>query len=265
MTDGNVMETPDSGSSREALLASTFVALADTLVDDYDVVDMLDGLVNSCVALLGVSQAGLMLADQRGALHLMASSNEATRIVELFQLQGTEGGPCVQACRTGVAVHVDDLTRATPWPRFADTAVTAGFRSVHAVPMRWRETTLGALNLFNEEPPSLGNEDQQLARAFADVATIAILQQRSLHRSSQLVEQLQSALNSRIVIEQAKGVLAEHGKVGMDMAFVALRDFARNHNLKLAAVAEALVRRERSADDILVAVPRPSAPGDADR
>ena len=259
------MKTPDSGSTREALLARTFVALAGTLVDDYDVVDMLDGLVNTCVALLGVSQAGLMLADQRGDLHLMATSNEATRIVELFQLQSTEGGPCVQACRTGVAVDVDDLTQETPWPRFADTAVAAGFRSVHAVPMRWHETTLGALNLFNEEPPSLGNEDQQLARAFADVATIAIVQQRSLHRSSQLVEQLQSALNSRIVIEQAKGVLAEHGKVGMDLAFVSLRGFARDHNLKLAALAEALVRRERSADDVLPGDPRPAGPEAAGR
>jgi GAF domain-containing protein len=253
------------GETREALLARTFVALADTLVDDYDVVEMLDHLVNTCVSLLGVSQAGLMLTDQRGALHLVASSNEATRIVELFQLQGAEGGPCVQACRTGVAVNVEDLARETPWPHFAATAATAGFRSVHAVPMRWRDTTLGALNLFNEEPPSLGTEDQQLARAFADVATIAILQQRSLHRSSQLVEQLQFALNSRIVIEQAKGVLAEHGKVGMDTAFVALRGFARNRNLKLAAVAEALVRREQSADEILDASPRLSGPENAER
>jgi GAF domain-containing protein len=265
MTHGNVTGPLDPGGTREALLARTFVALADTLVDDYDVVDMLDNLVNTCVALLGVSQAGLMLVDQRGALHLVASSNEATRIVELFQLQGAEGGPCVQACRTGEAVDVEDLARETPWPRFADTAVTVGFRSVHAVPMRWRDTTLGALNLFNEKRPSLGAEDQQLARAFADVATIAILQQRSLHRSSQLVEQLQSALNSRIVIEQAKGVLAEHGKVGMDRAFVALRGFARDHNLKLAAVAEALVRRERSPDDILGAAPRLFWPEDAER
>ncbi len=259
----DVMRPIGSGSERDALLAQTFVALADTLVDDYDIVDMLDQLVNSCVALLGVSQAGLMLADQHGDLHLMASSNEETRVVELFQLQGAEGGPCVQASRTGLAVDVGDLAVETPWPHFAQKAMAVGFRSVYAVPMRWRETTIGALNLFNTKPPSVGWEDQQLARAFADVATIAILQQRSLHRSSQLVEQLQSALNTRIVIEQAKGVLAEHGEVGMDTAFAALRSFARDHNLRLASLAEALVRRERSADEVLRAAPPPSGPDTA--
>jgi GAF domain-containing protein len=207
--------------------------------------------VNTVVQLLGVSQAGLMLIDQRGKLHLMASSSEATRIVELFQLQGTEGGPCVQASRTGVTVDVEDLAQDARWPLFADTAVAAGFRSVHAVPMRLREHTIGALNLFSGKASFLDPEDQRLARAFADIATIGILQQRSIHRSSLLVEQLQTALNTRIVIEQAKGVLAEHGRVEMDTAFAALRSFARNRNLKLAGVAEGLVRRDLSPDEVL--------------
>ena len=233
---------------REQVLAEMFVVLADTLVDDYDVVDLLHQLVTNCVGLLGASAAGLLLDDQQGNLAVVASSSETMRLLEIFQLQNNEG-PCLDCVRSGTAVTSGDLSaERARWPRFVPAALDAGFRSVAAVPLRLRAETIGGLNIFNAAAEPVPDEDRRLAQALADVATIGILQRRSAHRSSMLSEQLQHALNSRVAIEQAKGVLAERHGVDMDDAFGMLRGYARDHNLKLTDVANAVTSGSVAAD-----------------
>src|SRR4051812_26149239 len=181
----------------EQQLAEAFVEMADTLVDDFDLIDFLHVLTDRCVRLLDVSAAGLLLTDQRGALRLVAASTEQTRLLELFQLQ-TDQGPCVECFRTGQPVEVADLAAATErWPRFVDAARRTGFRAVHALPMRLRTDVIGALNLFSAEARHLDADTVRLGQAIADVATIGLLQARTIRQRDVLAEQLQAALNSR--------------------------------------------------------------------
>lgn len=226
---------------REAILARTFVELADTLVADFDVVDILTLLTDRCVEVLDVGAAGLMLISPDGDLRVMASSSEAMRVLELFELQAQEG-PCLDCYRTGELVVNQELaTAGRRWSRFAPEALDAGFRAVHAVPMRLRDTVIGALNLFQIEPGRMPEPDIDTARALADVATIAILQHRATIETQILNERLNHALTSRIAIEQAKGVIAERSGVTMQRAFSALRAYARNRNLRLADVAQSVI------------------------
>jgi GAF domain-containing protein len=227
--------------SREDRLVRTFVELADNLVDDFDVVDLLALLTERSVELLDASAAGLLLADQRGVLRLMAATSEAVELVELFQIQNAEG-PCLECFRSAEVVVIDDLTGVTErWPRFVPVALDAGFRAAHAVPLRLRGFVLGALNLFRTTPGPFADEDATTTQALADVATIALLQHRAARDARALTEQLREALESRVAIEQAKGVLAERLGVGMDEAFTVLRAYARTNRRRLADVAQGVV------------------------
>jgi GAF domain-containing protein len=228
-------------ADRVRRLVEAFVVLADTLVADFDVIDLAFRLATTCVELLKIDAAGLLLSDQRGCLRVVASSSERARLLELFQMQSDEG-PCVDSFRTGIPVIVADLRdTGARWPLFAAEATRVGFRSLHALPMRLRSQTIGALNLLHTEPGVLADHDQRIAQALADVATIGILHQRTVHDSQILAEQLQTALNSRVIIEQAKGVLAERAGIDMVEAFAMLCGYARSHNRRLSDVARTVL------------------------
>jgi GAF domain-containing protein len=226
--------------SRLRTVSRTFVSLADTLVADFDVADFLNKLTEHCIDLLGVSAAGVILADADGGLHVAATSSQQAELLGLFAVQ-TDDGPCIDCVRTGAAVSCTDLpAEAHRWPRFTAAAAECGFCSAQALPMRLRDQVIGVLTLLNAEPGGAEREEIELAQALADVATIGILQQQCIERGDQLTEQLQTALTSRLVIEQAKGVLAEHGTVSMDEAFTRLRGYARSRNLRLTDLARAV-------------------------
>jgi len=222
---------------REAMLARTMVELADTLVDDFDIVELLTTLSDRCVDVLDIAAAGIMLTDGAGNLRVMTSSNDAMGVVELFEVQSQEG-PCLDCYRTGKPVLEQDLVTVNGrWPRFAPVAVSAGFRAADALPMRLRGQVIGALNLFRTEIGSLTGDDVAVAQALADIATLAILQNRTVVEEREVNAQLTAALTSRIVIEQAKGMVAERQHVRIDQAFIRLRNHARRYNLRLADVA----------------------------
>jgi GAF domain-containing protein len=223
------------------LLSDTFVDLADTMVADFDIIDFLHLLTDRTVLLLAASAAGVVLADPRGELRVAAASSEKAGLVELFQLQNDQG-PCLDCFRTGRPISAADLTGPDQrWPRFAQAATQAGFRTVEALPMRLRDQVIGALNLFRAEPGPFETADLRIAQALADVATIGLLHERNVRRREAVAEQLQAALNSRVVIEQAKGKLAERLGIDMDRAFTMLRDYARNTNQRLTDVARDFV------------------------
>ena len=232
---------------RERLLADAFVGLADTLVDDYDVIDILDRLVSHSVALLAADAAGIMLVDLQGRLRVVASSSEESDWTELMQIQADEG-PCIECVRTGQPVTVTDLDEAERrWPRLTAalrerSSPEAGrFRSVHALPLRLRGEAIGGMNLFHTRPGPLPDADLRLGQALADVATIGILQERTIRHGEVLSQQLQHALNIRVIIEQAKGVLAQLGTLPMDAAFEHLRRHARSNRMLLGDVARRVV------------------------
>jgi GAF domain-containing protein len=232
-----------SETSFDARLLSTLTILADTLVDDYDVVELLQTLVDACRDLLDITAAGILLADDAGELELVASTSDASRLVEVMQL-AAEAGPCIECYRNGVPVSIPSLRDTRGWGAFREQALAQGFASIHALPLRLREVTIGTLNLMDAREGSLPEPSLVAARAFADIATIGILHERSLRQSEILTEQLRLALNSRVTIERAKGVVSITADVPVDQAFHLIRSYAREHRLPLSQVAASIVRRE---------------------
>jgi GAF domain-containing protein len=219
----------------------TLVHLADTLVAEYDVIDFMQTLAERSVELVGVSEAGIMLADSKGRLHHAACSSERMRLVELFELQ-LEQGPCFDAFREGTAIRSDSAQDvARRWPDFARHAVEGGFSAVSAVPLTLRQESVGALNLFSTTDGALGDDDLRVVQAMADIATIGILQARLISDQHTLTSQLETALHSRVKIEQAKGVVAERNNIDVDDAFVLIRRFARNNHRLLSDAAVGIV------------------------
>ncbi len=244
---------------REENLLAAFIEFADTIVEEYDIVEFLHRLATRCVHLVDVSEAGIMLANSDNTLHYVASSSERMRLIEIFELQHEEG-PCLDAFREGVAIHtaLDDDAYAR-WPHFAPHAHEAGFASVSALPMRLRSELIGALNVFSSSPTPLGVGDQLVAQALADIATIGILQERAVTDARVVTSQLETALESRIVIEQAKGIIAERNGVDIDDAFMLLRGYARSHNHLLGQTAGQIVDGTLETDALTTA----SKTGDA--
>lgn len=222
-------------------LSGAFVELADSLVDDFDLVDFLNGLTQRAAEVSGASAVGLILSDHLGRARFMAANNESGELMELLQLQNSEG-PCLDCMASGAPVVNAGLSQAEDqWPVFAPQAMEAGFGSVHAFPMRLRGEVIGALNLFGNAETTFADDEVRVVQALADVATIAILQERSIARAESLTEQLQGALNSRVVIEQAKGALAQADGISPSEAFDLLRWTARSTQRKLVDVAATLL------------------------
>ena len=223
--------------TREHQLLETFVALADSLVDDFEVVDVLQRLVDDCISLFDAAAAGILLLSPSNQLEMIVSTSERSELVELMQLR-VGAGPCVEAATTGEVVSVDDIDQiADRWPAFAADARASGFSSIHAIPLRLRDSTLGSLNLLRDEPGALNAADAAAAQALADIATISILQQRLVEESELAQAQLQRALESRVVIEQAKGYLSQRQNIDMDEAFARIRNHARSTQARIGVVA----------------------------
>lgn len=222
-------------------LAEIFVEAADTLVDDFDLIEFLEALTHRTAQVGDATFAGLLLANPHGQLQYMASSSESVKLLELFQLQYHEG-PCLDCYRTGVpVVNVDLRSALTQWPLFAPHAREAGFASVHAFPLRHQRTVIGALNVFSTSLGPLDPADARIIQALGDIATIALLQERTIRKGEVLTEQLQHALNSRITIEQAKGALARTHGIDVNDAFDLMRRYARSNHYHLGDVAQAVL------------------------
>jgi transcriptional regulator with GAF, ATPase, and Fis domain len=252
-------------AGRERAVTDAFVALATSLADGVEVVELLSSLAEDTTRLLDVASTGILLADPRGVLHVVAASSEAMRDLEIFQLQRDQG-PCLDCFHSGMPVAVPDLgAEAVRWPMFVPAAAEAGFVSVHALPIRLRDQVLGAVGLFGSRTGVLAEDDLRLGQALAYVAAVALVQEKASNDQDLINAQLQTALDSRVLLEQAKGVLAQRGGLDMDGAFTVLRGYSRDHNLRLTDVARAVADRQLAPQLLLAhaatrSVGRPSGP-----
>ena len=223
-------------------LATIFVEVADTLVDEFDLIDFLHMLTDRAASLVDAAAVGIVLADPHGKLEFMAGSNENVKLLELFQLQNQEG-PCLEAFQTAhPVINVDLGAAADRWPKFAPRATALGFHAVHAFPLRLRHQVIGAMNVFGAtKGGDFEDTDVAVMQALADVASIALIQERAIHHGEVLTEQLQAALNSRVIIEQAKGAVAQARGISVDEAFASIRGYARSNNRRLTDVAHNIV------------------------
>jgi GAF domain-containing protein len=236
--------------STEQRLTQVFVELADTLVDEFDALDFLSTLTERSVELLHADAAGVILSDLRGTLHVVATTSDQAQLLELFELQNDEG-PCLDCFNSGRPVVNVGLSEAgSRWPRFSAAAAAVGFQSAHAIPLRLRDTVVGAMNLFCVGAGALSDEDVALGQALSDIATIGLLQERAVRQSGLIAEQLQTALNSRILIEQAKGVLLASAGVDVDQAFKLMRGYSRHNNQPMKTVARSVIDRVLTADQL---------------
>ncbi|MFN3866034.1 MAG: GAF and ANTAR domain-containing protein [Demequina sp.] len=238
------------GAARETRISAAFVAVADTLTTDFDAVDLLHTLVRDCVDILEMEAGGLLLADSAGDLQLMTSTSEGAEFVEVMQL-AADAGPCIDCFTQGAAVSVSDLADdVSRWPEFTRVALERGIHSVLATPMKLRGKVIGTMNLFGKEAGHVSERDAAVAQALADVATIGLLQERVVRESQLIEEQLHRALDSRVMIEQAKGVIASSLSISMDQAFALIRKYSRDRNITIRTVAESVSGRELSAQEI---------------
>lgn len=238
--------------SRETLINKAFVSVADTLTTDFDVVDLLHKLVEQCTTILETDAGGLMLVDDDGQLQLMTSTSEAADFVEVMQLTA-DSGPCIECFTTGASVSVSDIAETDRWPAFRKAALQKGFRSAHAVPLKLRGQVIGTMNLFAVTVGALTQRDAAVAQALADVATIGILQDRISRENTILADQLHRALDSRILVEQAKGMIAHALTINIDDAFSLLRAYARANGLTIRDVAEGVSERTIATQSLVLA------------
>jgi hypothetical protein len=242
------MDTP-----RETRVLGAVVTLVDSLLDDFDVVELLTDLTEQCARLLDVGAAGLLLAGPRQDLHLMAATSKRTHDLEMFQLQADEG-PCLDCFTTGQPISAPDLhSEASRWPHFVVAATDAGFVSVHAVPMRAAGIVLGALGLFGTRVGALSEADLLVARTLAHVACVAILQQHSPTPAT-VIPPLQAALADRVVVDQATGFVSQRLDVSTEEAFRLLRGYARTHAQHLTDAAHDVIAQPDKRENILAAL-----------